>query len=175
MQRILSPTICDQILRECQRAGEYQSSRLNYAHDVDTTIRRSSSINVPRSASRVVYNNVMDLFYGSNRSYGFQVYDDVQLELIRYDSNTKDKFDWHFDDLWEQDTEADRKLSMSIQLSESTDYEGCDIEIEGVDGLEIRDRGSVIVFPSYMNHRVTPCTGGTRHVLVAWMYGPKWR
>ena len=173
MKRILSPKICDQILRECQRAGEYEASRVS--HDVDPTRRSSSSIHVPRSASRVVFNNVMDLFYGANRFYGFEVYHDVQLELVKYDSSTKDKFDWHTDDLPDEDLKTDRKLSMSIQLSKSTDYEGCDLEIEGFDELDLRDQGSSMVFPSYMKHRVTPCKSGTRHVLVAWMYGPEWR
>jgi len=123
----------------------------------------------------MVFNNVMELFYTANRFYGFNVYDDVQLELIKYDSDTKDKFDWHTDDLPDEKLRTDRKLSMSIQLSDSSDYEECELEIEGFDDLDFRDRGSVMVFPSYMKHRVTPCIGGTRYVLVAWMYGPEWR
>ena len=173
LKRMLSPKTCEQILRECHRAGDYEASRVSY--EINPDLRSSSSIHVPRSVSRVVFNNVMDLFYAANRFYGFEVYHDVQMELIRYDSDTKDKFDWHTDDLPEDDAKSDRKLSMSIQLSDFTEYSGCDLEIEGFDDLEFRDQGSVMVFPSYMKHRVTPCTRGTRHVLVAWMYGPEWR
>lgn len=173
MRKHLSPQQCAQILRECQRAGEYESSLMrDFSKE---GYRRSSSIHVPRNASRMVFNNIIEMFYAANRFYGFHVFDDVQLELLRYDSDTKDRFKWHVDDLPDRDLRTDRKLSMSIQLSDPSDYDGCDLEISGIDNLDIRDQGSVLIFPSYMKHRVTKCTRGTRHVLVAWLYGPEWR
>ena len=36
-------------------------------------------------------------------------------------------------------------------------------------------KGSVIVFPSFHRHRVTPVTSGIRHSLVTWVEGPHWR
>jgi PKHD-type hydroxylase len=36
---------------------------------------------------------------------------------------------------------------------------------------EIREKGSVIVFPSFIWHRVTPVTAGTRYSLVNWNLG----
>ena len=37
--------------------------------------------------------------------------------------------------------------------------------------VEIRPQGSVIVFPSYIYHQVTPVTEGTRYSLVMWTLG----
>ena len=36
-------------------------------------------------------------------------------------------------------------------------------------------RGTLVAFPSYVMHRVTPVTSGTRKSLVAWVAGPKFR
>ena len=36
---------------------------------------------------------------------------------------------------------------------------------------EIRPRGSIIVFPSFVWHRVNPVTRGTRYSLVMWNLG----
>ena len=36
-------------------------------------------------------------------------------------------------------------------------------------------QGSVLVFPSYLVHRVSEITKGTRRSLVNWIEGPRWR
>jgi PKHD-type hydroxylase len=38
-----------------------------------------------------------------------------------------------------------------------------------------RKRGAFIAFPSFVLHRVTPVTRGTRWSLVAWILGNRWR
>jgi PKHD-type hydroxylase len=38
-----------------------------------------------------------------------------------------------------------------------------------------RERGVVIAFPSYVLHRVTPITSGTRKSVVIWITGPKFK
>ena len=35
--------------------------------------------------------------------------------------------------------------------------------------------GHVVIFPSWISHRVQPVTSGTRYSLVAWMNGPEFR
>jgi len=77
-----------------------------------------------------------------------------------------------------------RKLSVTVQLSDGDDYEGGDFEVEVPQRTpdraaerikvvdELRPRGSVLVFPAFLFHRVTPVTRGVRHSLVAWYLGP---
>ena len=80
-----------------------------------------------------------------------------------------------------------RKLSVSVQLSHGTDYEGGDMEFTDLPSdqshkelniwtnPEFRKKGTVIVFPSFIRHRVTPVTKGTRYSAVAWINGPPLR
>ncbi len=69
-----------------------------------------------------------------------------------------------------------RKLSMTVQLSESTDYEGGDLEfVELGNQAPQRGLGTVTIFPSFIAHRVTPVTAGRRRSLVAWASGPTFR
>ena len=83
-------------------------------------------------------------------------------------------YDWHID--WGPN-EVQRKLSASVQLTDPGGYEGCDLEFHGARQIEVapRDRGAVIVFPSFIQHRVTPCTKGTRKAIVAWATGPQFK
>ena len=82
-------------------------------------------------------------------------------------------YDWHVD---HGPLKLQRKFSISVQLSDASDYEGCDLEFHAGNrrSKPLRAlRGAVIAFPSYVLHRVTPCTKGTRKALVAWTTGPQ--
>ena len=53
------------------------------------------------------------------------------------------------------------------------DFEGGDFEIRGKDDRVPKlEEGSIIVFPSFLEHRVTPVTEGIRYSLVSWFVGP---
>ena len=65
---------------------------------------------------------------------------------------------------------------MSIVLN--SDFEGGDFEISGLDDenkFPRLEEGSIIVFPSFMGHRVAPVTKGIRYSLVAWFVGSPFR
>ena len=78
-----------------------------------------------------------------------------------------------------------RKLSVTISLSHPDEYVGGNLEFDFRNQIdwernkkskikectEIRPRGSIIVFPSFVWHRVNPVTKGTRYSLVIWNLG----
>jgi PKHD-type hydroxylase len=73
-----------------------------------------------------------------------------------------------------------RKLSLTLNLNSPGDYEGGNLKFDygfHSDGEqfheceEIRPQGSVIIFPSFLDHCVTPVTAGTRYSLVLWSLG----
>lgn len=83
------------------------------------------------------------------------------------------QFDWH-DDYSHGLPEAPRKLTIIIQLSSPRDYEGGALEVMGAETDQMpRDRGTVVVFPSFRVHRVTPVVHGMRKSLVSWIAGPR--
>jgi predicted 2-oxoglutarate/Fe(II)-dependent dioxygenase YbiX len=84
-------------------------------------------------------------------------------------------FDWH-NDYSHHVSPAPRKLTIIIQLSAPTDYEGGRLQMFGTTVEDLpAERGSVLAFPSFLYHRVTPVTGGVRRALVAWIAGPRLR
>ena len=70
-----------------------------------------------------------------------------------------------------------RKLSMSIQLTDSNEYEGGELVLHDSEKPTIMDKeqGSLIVFPSYILHEVKPITKGERNSLVCWVTGKPFR
>ncbi len=84
-------------------------------------------------------------------------------------------YDWHHDVNWNNEGMYDRKLSIVLQLSDPATYSGGDFEFSEVQNPNFRPQGSVLVFPSYLLHRVTPVISGVRHSLVGWVEGPRWK
>ena len=66
-----------------------------------------------------------------------------------------------------------RKLSLSIQLTDPTEYEGGELWLYEDDkgALMKKDQGTLILFPSFVLHEVKPVTKGERNSLVAWATG----
>jgi hypothetical protein len=72
-----------------------------------------------------------------------------------------------------------RKISVTISLNDPAEYDGGNLKFDlgphrpdrYYECTEIRPKGSVIVFPSHINHQVTPVTRGTRYSLVCWNLG----
>jgi PKHD-type hydroxylase len=98
-----------------------------------------------------------------------------RLQYTVYEQAEGGHYDWHVDH--GAATPKPRKLSLSLQLSDPADYKGCDLELSWGDGVQQapRNRGTVIAFPSYVLHRVTPIAAGTRKSLVIWVSGPDFR
>ena len=76
-----------------------------------------------------------------------------------------------------------RKISMTVNLSNPNDYEGGNLKFDLGPHVkerfkvcdEIRPQGSVVIFPSFTYHCVTPVTNGTRYSLVLWCLGKPWQ
>ena len=81
------------------------------------------------------------------------------------------------DDFIAENTEYIRKLSFSLQLSDSDSYEGGQFQI--LDGkssyIVPRQRGTLVFFDSRTPHRVRKVTKGVRKSIVGWIMGPRWR
>ena len=79
-----------------------------------------------------------------------------------------------------------RKLSLTLQLTDKTKYEGGDFQFMWIqnnkkDLLNVmtvddaKEIGTVIIFPSFIHHQVLPVTKGKRESLVNWSLGNSFR
>jgi PKHD-type hydroxylase len=145
--------------------------------DKDTDIRVTKVAWLKRGVrTEPIYNRIMTLVRQLNaHSYRFDIADLEIIQYTVYHGEQGGHYDWHIDQ--NKDSPNPRKISVSIQLSDPANYEGCDLQFQ--DGSQIltapRERGTAIAFPSFCLHRVTPITSGTRKSLVVWVTGPDFR
>jgi PKHD-type hydroxylase len=100
-------------------------------------------------------------------------FEDLQFTIYNSDES---HYDWHLDRGGVTDFPP-RKLSLVLQLSDPSEYEGGELQfyISSTPTVLEKKRGLVVAFPSYTLHRVTPVTSGIRKSLVVWLSGPKFR
>ena len=136
-----------------------------------------------------IYKEIQPFVRAANKNAGWNFEWDF-TEQVQYTEYKKGQFyGWHCDE-WPKpysDTKRpdqvgkNRKLSITVSLSDPKDYKGGELEFDlrdRPDGKpniikckEIMPRGSMVVFPSATWHRVTPVTKGVRYSLVAWHLG----
>ena len=129
--------------------------------------------------------DVCDWVYQQNSlKMGLDLYPfQCEIQYAEYHADEEGHFEWHRDQNpfltfgEQQDGTAYRKLSASMHLNDyGVDYEGGKFEFREI---EIDDqyykRGSFILFPSALEHRVPPVTKGVRRSLVFFFHGPRFR
>lgn len=96
------------------------------------------------------------------------------LQLTNYHEAKQGNYVWHQDF---GSSGISRKLSMVLQLSDPSDYEGGELQIltKREPTTMQKKRGLITVFPAWTLHQVTPVIKGTRQTLVAWISGPAFK
>lgn len=99
-----------------------------------------------------------------------------KIQIGKYSGDTKGFYDWHTDAGLRADEHGLlRKLSVSILLSNPKDFGGGEFELKNRNKQPQLKQGSILVFPSFLEHRVTPVVSGTRYSAVTWVSGPAFR
>lgn len=84
-------------------------------------------------------------------------------------------YNWHID-LGNPDANGQmRKLSFAVLLNDPAEFDGGQLEFDGVTQQPEQGQGTIVIFPSYVTHRVTPVTRGVRYSAVTWVNGPAFR
>lgn len=84
-------------------------------------------------------------------------------------------YDWHIDAGNPDQNGQMRKLTLSLLLNDPSEFEGGKLEIGQVSEQPVQEQGTIVIFPSYVLHRVTPVTSGVRYSAVTWFNGPAFR
>ena len=156
-----------------QKAGTGESNE-----NEDTSVR-SSQIKWVHATQEWswLYDKLMAMITEANNSlWKFNLYGALDaIQYTEYHASENGHYGWHQD--IGPGVLSTRKISLTVQLSDPTEYEGGDLEyFKGGDpntnAIKVdRHQGLVFIFPSFMLHRVTPITKGVRRSFVLWVGG----
>jgi PKHD-type hydroxylase len=194
-QSAVPARICDEIVRYGKQlqeqmavTGGYGGKPLNQDQVKDLKKKRDS--NIVWMTDQWIYKEIQPYVHQANANAGWNFQWDFSeaCQFTKY--NKGQYYDWHCDG-WHkpyQRKEEDpsngkiRKLSVTVSLSDEKDYKGGELEFDfrdldpdkprkPVKCKEILPKGSLVVFPADLWHRVCPVKKGSRYSLVVWNLG----
>ena len=162
-------------LKEWNKTSEAQVGGTSKDIKSDSNIRRTNISWLPfEEKFYPIYNRFAEVIAEVNSKFFHLNISHIaeQSQLGLYTEKDKDHYDWHTD-ASPYDRLYPRKLSMILMLSDSDEYEGGELQIKTnhQDLILESKKGRAWFFPSYLLHRVTPVTKGTRKTLVTWITG----
>ena len=135
-----------------------------------------------------IYNSIIPFVKEANQQAGwnFTLEGSESCQWTKY-SKTQ-HYTWHQDSFPQPTNRPNswdhglvRKLSVTVSLADGDTYTGGDLEFDLRNNSDsspeirtsshARKKGSIIIFPSFVWHRVSPVTQGTRYSLVIWNNG----
>jgi len=202
-QGVLTPKFCDEVIKFGNSQKELLANTGNFQHKIDKKIplskkdikdlKKKRDSNVAWLSDRWIYKEIFPYVHAANRNAGWNFQWDW-AEACQFTKYKKGQFyDWHCDS-WDKpysNTEdvnklnKIRKLSVTCSLSDPKTYKGGELEFDFRNRdpkiiskkvcTEIMPRGSIVVFPSHVWHRVKPVKKGERYSLVIWNLGYPFR
>ena len=156
-------------------------------------LKKKRNSNIVWLNDKWIYKEIHPYIHEANKLAGWNFDWDFSesCQFTKYKLNQY--YDWHCDS-WDKpyDKPDDlnshgkiRKLSMTCQLTDGSEYQGGELQFDCrnydphmrdedrhvLTVKEILPKGSIVVFPSFVWHRVQPVTKGTRYSLVVWNLG----
>ena len=177
---VLTPKQCNELISIGQNEPKINATigTTEKITKLDERYRKSIISWIPFAKAMPIYQVIKNWMEVTNTNY-FD-FDTVQLsEQAQYAEYSKGGFyNWHMDSNIEMASMPTvRKISMTLLLNDSKDYEGGDIEIfcgETLDSEKNKfklKQGYAVFFASFLLHRVTPIIKGNRKSLVMWFGG----
>ena len=191
----LSAETCDKIIEACSELESHGATMIG-TDGLDprriTQLRWITENNEGLSWIREI---VEEYTHKANEHFKVDLTDLQPIQFTEY-NEIGSHYDMHHDVEWDNQRGNHRKVSFVLQLSDGDEYEGGDFEICKLSGSKelpkinvtniskkiITDEGglqpsvgTIIIFPSYVWHRVAPVTKGVRKSLVGWILGKPFR
>ena len=169
----LSNEVCDKIIEQGLLLAQEQAtiSTKSDPNDIDTKIRDGKVAWFEKTSwvDRLLFYYVHKT---NEQEWQFNLNGSEKAQFTVYEKN--DFYTWHRDNNIESN--ITRKVSVTVQLSDPSEYSGGDLKLKDCWGTHeiptVNARGTIIIFPSFLLHEVSPVNEGTRYSLVQWYSGP---
>ena len=175
---VFSPDECDSILGRSIGLSEIEANQGLNGENPDRSYRRSKIKWMHEDIYRDVFEKMWNLTNKVNRDFfGFHIDNLEFMQLGEYHEGDRGEYKRHHDVFWLNGTDKHRKLSVVLQLTDPKKYEGgrLTLNVQNEEPKDYFNQGTVIWFPSFIEHWVTPVTKGVRNSVVCWFEGPDWR
>ena len=177
---VLSSDFCDLVLKDLDwdnaEDGKIRTSMKRDDPKAMNPIKRITKVlwqDFTTPIAAVAYHYT--LMANKAADWNFNIEQPQAVQLGRY--NVGGHYSWHCDCGVPDENNFQRKLSCTILLNDFSEYDGGLLEFIDLpeESQPPTTKGSIIIFPSILVHRVTPVTRGERFSAVCWSLGPPFK
>jgi len=139
---------------------------------IDTKVRKARAHALKVEDHKELYDLIIPQAISVNQQiWQYQLDTHDPLQLLKYTHGGH--YDWHLD--LGSGHHQSRKLSFIVGVSDESSYQGGQVVFKAGSKEQAFTipQGKMILFPSFVLHKVTPVTQGERFVLVGWLRGDK--
>jgi len=171
---LFSPDECAKILTLAE--GRWKDAKVGKILGSGDEVGRNEEVRnnqnymlIPGDENFGVFNKLLQIVMEANKQYyRFDIDHFNAVQISKYEVG--EYYHKHVD--IGPGSMGNRKISLTLQLTDPDTYEGGDLILDFIEGFTAsREIGSVTLFPSFLSHRVSAVTKGTRYSLVAWISG----
>lgn len=128
------------------------------------------------------FNGILERYFNvtkdiNNTYFGYSLHSDMPLGInFNCYKDELNEYPYHRDST-DPGTASDSKLTAILNISNEP-YQGGEFQVflgKDIDIPLISKQGTLLVFPSFWFHRVTPVTSGVRYTISTWFKGPNWK
>ena len=106
--------------------------------------------------------------------WDLHITDNENIQFAEY--GPEQHYNWHVDTFPLSGMPYDRKVTVVCLLNDPSEFTGGEFQIRLYSEYTAPlVKGSVIAFPSFLEHRVVPVTSGVRKSATMWLRGPRFR
>lgn len=166
----------EEVNRVIQICEEFELTRGTTIGDKDIDNSRMSNIRwiEVNEKTKWMYERVRDAVQDINSNhYMFDIKGMENFQFTEYSQDYTGFYDYHQDTMVYPDLSGVRKISVTILLSDHSEFEGGEFIYQKSQHAFIPKLvpGRALIFPSWLLHKVNPVFIGKRKSLVCWVYG----
>jgi len=171
-QSYISSEMCDLLIKETEW-NKAEEGKIHTTPEgiIDKAIRKTDVVFLHQmSVPECILRSAITLANTQAR-WNYRLTSVERVQMGRYTEGGH--YDYHKDLDVPNAKNEQRKLSAVLFLSNPEDYEGGEFEFKDMKFDEPKfPKGTIIVFPSFIDHKVNPVTSGERFSAVCWASGP---
>ena len=170
----INSALCDEVIAECS-VRDYEMASMGETSSQKDEQYRKTAIQF-LSVNHWLESFLKNIAETGNKDcfWNYLISENEQIQFARY--TQKHLYNWHKDTFILGLKPVDRKITVVCLLNDPSEFEGGEFKVrlyqEYVAPLK---KGSVIAFPSILEHCVTPVISGARFSATMWLNGEKFR
>lgn len=170
----IPPLMCDKMIEDFEAGASKQAAMGIEGESLDSVHRDTSVVFTDFDYCFAPIFEAHANTSNAECKWEYEINQREAIQLAKY--GIDQHYGWHVDNFPLAGKPTDRKVTVVCLLNDPTEFEGGELQLRLYQEYTAPlKKGSLIAFPSIIEHRVTPVTKGTRYSATLWTAGPRFK